>query len=449
MLNLTEIANTQLFGNLLTLILALTPAIFATVLYRIKRSITKQQVIAIGEHFRTIVEQITSGTVEKKVSSAILLRRFFDPKSEFGIGGTPYAKDCLTVTCALLKVLPTSNLQKVLADNLRYAPTDALQHADFQRANLAKAYLGRRPPKKSKRTTFQSFNVFKINKHLSTNEEFSEGEPLNLSEADFFQADLSGASLRGAILFKAKFYEATLSNTTLRDTDLRSANFHAATLHSADLRGADLTGASFSGATLINVNFQGAKLEGANFDGARGTGNKFNENKPLNLNPFIEITSSTKKIFLSKPGILDARQQHLVASARNLIESRGFEAVELRRGDYDACNVVSKLNKMIVECSAVIVFGFRSLYVSQGEHRLGTDDYCEVKSLSLSTPWNQIEAGMAVSLGKMVMLVHDNEVSDGIFDPSVQDSYLQRITFAESLSYHENGIVSWLDSLEN
>ena len=114
---------------------------------------------------------------EVRIASAILLRRFFDKKSELGTGGTPFAADSVQVIAALLKTQQTCNFQKVLADSLRYAPIECLEKIDLQKANLSKAFLG------------------------------GSDWVMSMEGADFFQANLSGASLKGAKLNDAQFYE--------------------------------------------------------------------------------------------------------------------------------------------------------------------------------------------------------------------------------------------------
>ena len=64
------------------------------------------------------------------------------------------------------------------------------------------------------------------------------------------RADLSGASLTGADLFRANLSHADLTGADLTCADL----FHANLSH------ADLTGASLSGASLFHANLTGAQI---------------------------------------------------------------------------------------------------------------------------------------------------------------------------------------------
>lgn len=75
--------------------------------------------------------------------------------------------------------------------------------------------------------------------------------------ADFAGHDMSGASLRGAILRRVDFADARLLEADLR----------GATLIAGSFRGADLRGADFAGADLRLADFTGADVRGANFLG--------------------------------------------------------------------------------------------------------------------------------------------------------------------------------------
>ena len=74
------------------------------------------------------------------------------------------------------------------------------------------------------------------------------GPSVDLTDARFFDADLSGAVLNGANL-----YRAALFNTDLSGADLSGANLTSANLTEGDLTGADLTGADLTNTNLLRV----------------------------------------------------------------------------------------------------------------------------------------------------------------------------------------------------
>ena len=93
------------------------------------------------------------------------------------------------------------------------------------------------------------------------------GDPYGV-RANLREADLSGASLRGADLRWANLYGADLREANLRGANLYGADLHWANLREANLRGANLTWANLYGADLYWANLREVDLYGANLYGA-------------------------------------------------------------------------------------------------------------------------------------------------------------------------------------
>ena len=90
---------------------------------------------------------------------------------------------------------------------------------------------------------------------------------------NLFQADLTGAELKGRSFARARLRQANLSlavlsGANLSGADLRDVDAYGAVLSSANLSGADLTNSSWVGASFGGANLRGAKLSGANLSGA-------------------------------------------------------------------------------------------------------------------------------------------------------------------------------------
>lgn len=415
---LKNILSEQSTGNILALIGVLLipmPAIF----YFVRSKILKESKKAVGDAFRETVVGLSSSSLEIRMASAILLRRFFDKKSELGIGNTPFAKEAVHVIAAVLKTLQTNDFQKVLADSLRHAPITCLQNGDFQRANLSKAFLGAN----------------------DTNPE----DAVNMEMADFYQANLSGSSLRNAKLRGAQFYESQLTSTVFRHADLRNASFDSATLQGTDFRGANLADAKFDRAILRNVNFTGANIKGATFTNVSGYGTVGLADGVINFSP--SSADASLKVFISRPGVMDVRQSLVVDEIKEVIRSLGFDPIELSRNDYDRSSVLSKLSGRLDGCGAMVVFGFKAVHVGKGVYRYNTDDSREMADEFLSTPWNHIEAGMGLMKKIPVLLLADEGVNDGIFDTTVNDSLLERHGVSECLRTSHLNVRTWLGAI--
>ncbi len=395
----------QATGPILGVLMAATYGMFA-------KHIKKEKLQTIGIAFKDTVVGLSSDSNEVRLASAILLRRFFDEKSELGVGNTPFAKTAVSVIAAVLKRAQTSDFQKVLSDSLRYAPINCLKGNDFQRANLSKAYLG--------------------------------GQGVNFEGADFFQANLSGTTLKDAVLNGAQFYEASLNGTKFRRAKLRGSNFNFAVLHKVDFRDADLTGANFENASIREVDFTGAILKDTCFDNAVGYGNK---NAPVYIDPPKHTETTSKLVFISRPGLLDTRQRLLIDGVKAMVINRGCTPLELVRDEYDVSNVLSNVCNKISQCSAMIVFGFKSIHVVEGVMRYCTEDMRDLKHEFLSTPWNHIEVGMSIMKRIPILLLVDDGINDGVFDTSINDHLLTKLEMGECLNDKNNKVMNWMDAI--
>lgn len=408
-----------LVSNLLALIAILLIVIPAVGLY-LKSILLRESKKIVGSAFRETVMGLSSPSLEVRMASAILLRRFFDERSELGLGGVPFAKEAVHVIAAVLKTLQSNDFQKILADGLRHAPLSYIQNGDFQRANFSKAYLGA--------------------------EDVDAASAINMERSDFYQANLSGASFRNAKLSGAKFYEALLSKTVFRKADLQNANFGFATLQDTDFRGANLRGAKFDDAVIRNVDFSNADVTGASFVNTTGVGIKGLNSDAMNQFA-INSAQPTLRVFISRPGILDVRQSTLVEDIKDLVQASGCTPVELSREEYDRSGVVTKLSDRLNGCGAMIVLGFKSIHVEAGSYRDNTDDRREIKNEFLSTPWLHIEAGMGLMKKIPVLLICDEGIDDGIFDTTVNDKMLERFKIGDCLKCSQSNVKTWLNAV--
>lgn len=95
-----------------------------------------------------------------------------------------------------------------------------------------------------------------------TGANFDEAE---MSGADLRDANMSEAYLHGAILIEADLFRANLFKAELSMASLGMANLTNADLHAADLSDVDLVGANMSGAKLTEANLYEANLYLTNF----------------------------------------------------------------------------------------------------------------------------------------------------------------------------------------
>jgi len=349
----------------------------------------------IAKSFAETVSKLSSSSTSEMYSSAILLRRYFDKNSSFGIGGAPLAKDTINVISSMLRIDNIDpHLQKILADSLKEAPD--LIKADFQGVNLYKAVLGKKN--------------------------------LDMTGADFYKADLSSASFKdkdseenGVILKKAVFSGAILNKTNFTGADLKEANFSGAILNKTNFTGADLVGANFSGALLNKTNFTGADLAGANFEDANFIDPNFNKckHKPQEIVDYENSTktSKVKNIFISHPNPKrqTLEQQVVYNSIMHQLKECKINAIELSYTP-DRNERLDKFISNIEGSNGMLVFDFKRFKVTEGQY-LPNGGLTDKETIGhVSSRWVYLEAGMGLMRKLPTFIVTDLEDKECIFN---------------------------------
>ncbi len=386
-------------------VLGIITLFLTTIGYKTKRA----KIASVGESFTSTINKLSSKDDTERISAAILLRRFFDPKTEMGIGSTPYAKEAVNVIAGTLRTLPANNFQKILADSLAYAPN--LIGIDLQKTNLQDAYLGVQK-KQNKR--------------------------INLSKGDFYKSDLSRASFKGAILNHTVFYQARLLGTVFKEADLRYANFYEA--------------------NILGAKFKNAKLEGADFNFARNIpedilvhlDNEGIYKTNISISKDVERYEPKEKlkIFISKSNVLSLEQETRYENLLEILQERG-KIETLERTEYQPFGALSTISTQMKGCSGIVIIGFEQFKIKDGDFRSLTNEYKELCDISLATPWNHIEAGMAAMMGIPILILADEGINDGIFEDILDDSLLFRARFSKKIETKElrKKIDEWYDAI--
>lgn len=196
----------------------LAAAVFGLFKYFNYRS-RRDRLAEVGASFASTVEALASDNATSRMAGAVLLRRFFDRRTEQGALGRPYVKEATELMAGMLREEQPPRLQKVLADGLRYARD--LQDSDLQNCDLSNAYLGKKA---------------------------GDAAAVDLSRADLYGARCDNASFKAVIACEAVFLEAHLRKAVFVGADCRNADFRWAVLDGAKFEGARIGGARFEGA---------------------------------------------------------------------------------------------------------------------------------------------------------------------------------------------------------
>jgi uncharacterized protein YjbI with pentapeptide repeats len=346
----------------------------------------------MAETFSKVAKGLSSQDHIERLTSAALLSRFYGRSPSFVKDGVQFEQDAVRVCVAVLKSEPVGVVQKALADGL--AQASSLRGEDFQRTNLRNCYWGRR-----------------------------EDRIVAAPEADFFHADLSMASLKGADLKKAVFYGAQLVGSKLNEADLRGCNFGF-----ANLRGSDFTAAKLQGATFENAQHVPAEVQ-AGLDGSVFVGETA---KPSEAAADLCNAHEKNRVFISSPSALDSRANFVFSMVSRGLADAGVLSVRFPSEEYGASAPLDEVKRRIADCDAMIVLGFSQITASTAKWRANTPQEKQIDSLSLATPWNHIESGIAVALDKPILVIRDVITPEGVFDVGEQPHAITIIDVSDS-----------------
>lgn len=327
-----------------------------------------------NESFDKIVDNLSSDNPAAQLSAAILLRRFLTLK----IGKTAYLHtETIDVISSILRTLPDGVYQKTLADGLAFAQD--LSAADLQRTNLQNIYLG------------------------------SKSYRLRLHSTDLFRANLASGLIdnvdaRGIIL-----YNATLYGTIIKNSDFSDANFVGADLTNTNFRNVILRGANFSKAINIPAEIETRLVNGI-----------YPTEEPITTT----ATVSGKTIFFSMPGNMTKSDEITVMAFRQYIMKQGYDVVYYTRDTYPRFGQLSQIKSSIERSAAMIAFGTKQTYIKEGVYRPNMSGERAISNGWLSTPWIEVEVGMATMAGIPILLVKDENIGNGIFDDIISESFI-------------------------
>lgn len=349
-------------------------AVLTAVIAALKYFSRKERMTHVRVAFQNTVQGLSSANESEKLASAVLLRRFFDKKSELYID-TSFEIATINVIAAILRNEKNGHFQKILADGLSYS--QSLKDADLQKINAQNCHLD--------------------NKNI---------ERLDISYADFFQANLSNAGIKNALAEETVFYQTKLINTTFSNVEFINTNFYEA----------DLDGATFKKCKFKNVDFTGSlNLKNSHF--------KDCENAP----EIIGSPLKPEKVFLSRPSVLTIEQQKYFDKVKDILNKKYIKFEEINKDSYYKTGQLEDIKGHILKSQGVILFDFSDIKISTGIKRNQTVDWQALENYSISSPWIQIEAGMTIMANKPLLILHDNNLQDGVFDKNIESLNLDKL----------------------
>jgi hypothetical protein len=150
-----------------------------------------------------------------------------------------------------------------------------------------------------------------------------------------------------------------------------------------------------------------------------------------------------RSVFISAPAMLSPLQEQAFRRWCNALAAASLRGARILRSDYHP-DSWAQLRSVLDRVDGVVVFGFRQLWYEGATWRGGTAEE-DVVTTAWTSPWMQIEAGMALMRDLPVLVIPEAGVADGVFEPSRWTGLLFGVEMErDPLGY---GGAAWLEAV--
>ncbi len=138
-------------------------------------------------------------------------------------------------------------------------------------------------------------------------------------------------------------------------------------------------------------------------------------------------------VFVSRPTWVPKPYEEGIEAFINYLNKEKFDPHTLGTTDFPVSSPLDEVIDLMEKSSGVIVLGYPQIKIFKGLVKEK-----EVKDINLPTEWNHIEAVLAYSLKKPLLIIHDNGISRGIFDRGAINNFIVTLNLLCEYFYENN-----------
>lgn len=140
------------------------------------------------------------------------------------------------------------------------------------------------------------------------------------------------------------------------------------------------------------------------------------------------------------------RQQELVESLYEELDLLRLYARTIGETDFGSRSPLAQVRQLMAKCHGALILGLVQGKIAVGTSKPGTQDHKLLRNSKFPTPWNQLEAGIAYALGLPLMIVKEEGISGGIFDPGASgEQFVHSVKLGRARTWHSAELRSSLD----
>lgn len=124
------------------------------------------------------------------------------------------------------------------------------------------------------------------------------------------------------------------------------------------------------------------------------------------------------KIFVSAGSPSNDAQEKFIGAIEQKLRDAGFEPQTVGRTRIAAEAPLKEIIRTIDESVGAVIIAAERVYIKSGIERRGGKGERDLEDVKLTTPWNQVEAGMAYCKGLPVFVVMEEGIrQEGLLEP--------------------------------
>jgi hypothetical protein len=158
-------------------------------------------------------------------------------------------------------------------------------------------------------------------------------------------------------------------------------------------------------------------------------------------------------VFISHPTPYNKDQEAFLSLVDLELKKHGLNPINFGKNNWDFRSPLKPIKEVMNTCVAAIVIGLERHHSYIGYEKESSKSSKEIIHKFSSSPWIQIEAGMAYQAGLPILILKEDKVyGEGILDPQISDSFvfefeLKKVTKRLSSQLQEL-ILSWVTHLK-
>lgn len=130
-------------------------------------------------------------------------------------------------------------------------------------------------------------------------------------------------------------------------------------------------------------------------------------------------------VFISHPTPYNKHQEIFLSLIESELKKHGLNPTNLGKNNWSFISPLKPIKEIMETCVAAIVIGLERHHSFIGYEKEFSKSSKELIHKYSSSPWIQIEAGMAYQAGLPILILKEDKVyGEGILDPQISDSFV-------------------------